>query len=56
MLVRFDLVFWHINNYWLFNAKSCFYLYIKYMIKNIFRYAQLKDKTVLFLTIQFNIS
>ena len=24
------LVLWHINHYWLFNAKSCLYTYIKY--------------------------
>ena len=28
-LVWFDRVLWHINRYWLFNAKSCFYIYIK---------------------------
>ena len=26
------VVLWHINYYWLFNAKYCFYLYTKYMI------------------------
>ena len=31
-LVWFGLVLWHINHCWLFNAKSCFYIYIKYMI------------------------
>ena len=31
-LVWFSLVLWHINPCWLFNAKSCFYIYIKYMI------------------------
>ena len=28
----FGLVLWHINQCWLFNAKFCFYMYIKYMI------------------------
>ena len=28
----FGLVLWHINYCWLFNAKSCFYIYIRYMI------------------------
>ena len=30
--VWIDLVLWHINHCWLSNAKSCFYIYIKYMI------------------------
>ena len=49
------LVLWHINHCWLFNANSCFYVYIKYMIcKHIFfRYTQLNDETVLI--IQFSI-
>ena len=52
----FTLVLWHTNHYWLFNAKSCFYIYIKYMIcKHIF-YIQWNDQTVLFQTIQFSIS
>ena len=43
------------NQYWLFNAKSCFYIYIEYMIcKHIFRY--INDETVLFPTIQFSTS
>ena len=25
------LVLWHINHYWLFNAKYCLYIYIKYI-------------------------
>ena len=28
----FGLVFWHINDCWLFNAKSCFYISRKYVI------------------------
>ena len=40
---------------WLINAKSCFYIYIKYMIcKYIFWNIQLNDQTVLFQTIQFS--
>ena len=36
-LVGFGLVLWHINHCWLFKPKSCFYIYIKYMIyKHIF--------------------
>ena len=31
-LVLFCFVSWHINHYWLSNAKSCFSIYIKYMI------------------------
>ena len=27
-----DLVLWHINHFWLFNAESCFYIYIKFVI------------------------
>ena len=27
----FGLVLWHIKHCWLLNAKSCFYIYIKYM-------------------------
>ena len=50
----FGLVLWNIKNCWLFNTKSCFYVYIKYMFcKQIL---QLNDQTVLFLTIQFSIS
>ena len=30
--LNFGLVLWLFNNCWLFNAKSCFYIYIKYMI------------------------
>ena len=30
-LVWFDWVLWHINHHWLFNAESCFYIYIKYI-------------------------
>ena len=26
-----NMVLWHINHCWLFNAKSCFYIYIKYI-------------------------
>ena len=29
---RFGLASWHINHCWLFSAKYCFYIYIKYMI------------------------
>ena len=29
--LRFGCVLWHINLCWLFNAKSCFYIYIKYI-------------------------
>ena len=53
LMTWFGLVLWHISHYRLFNAKSCFYIYIKYMIC---RYTPLNDKTVLFLTIQFSIS
>ena len=31
-LVWFSLVLWHINLSWLSNAKSCFCIYIRYMI------------------------
>ena len=30
-LVWFDWVLWHNNNCRLFNAKSCLYIYIKYI-------------------------
>ena len=30
--VNISLISWNINCCWLFNAKSCFYIYIKYMI------------------------
>ena len=37
-LVWFGLVLWYIKHCWLFNAKFCFYKYIKYMIcKHIFQ-------------------
>ena len=32
--VWFCLVLWHISHCWLFNAKSCYYTNIKYMISN----------------------
>ena len=32
-LVWFGLVLWHINPCCLFNAKACFYIYSKYMIR-----------------------
>ena len=32
-MVWFRLVLLHINRCWLFNAKSCFYIYIKYKLK-----------------------
>ena len=50
-LVWFGLVLWHINHYWLFNAKSCFYIYIKYIwfVKTFSRYKKLNDQIVLFL-------
>ena len=32
IFIWFGLVLWDINHYWLFKAKSCFYIYIKYMI------------------------
>ena len=44
---------WHINHCWLFNAKSCFYMNIKFA-STFCRYTKLNDQTVLFLTIQFN--
>ena len=31
-LICFGLVLWHINEYWLLNSKSCFYIDIRYMI------------------------
>ena len=56
-LNKFGLVFWHINHsYLILNPVST---YTKYMIcKHIFffRYIQLKDQTVPFLTIQFSIN
>ena len=54
--VGFGLVSWYIIHCWLFKAKSCFYLYIKYIwfVNTFCRYTQLNDQTVLFLTIQFN--
>ena len=30
-MVWFGLVLWHINQYRLFNAKSCLFIYIKYI-------------------------
>ena len=33
-IVRSGLVLWHINHCCLFNAKSCFYISIKYLICN----------------------
>ena len=35
-MVWFGLVLWHINYCWLFNAKSCFYIYIKYIRFGLF--------------------
>ena len=32
LVFLFGLVLWHIKDGWLFNAKFCFYIYIKYMI------------------------
>ena len=50
-LLCFALILWYINHCWLFKVKSCFYIYIKYIIC---RYAQLNEPTVLILTIQFS--
>ena len=52
------LVLWHINYYWLFNAKSCFYIYIKYIwfVNTFFSDKKLNDQTVIFLTIQFSLN
>ena len=30
-MIWFDWFLWHINNCWLFYAKSCLYIYIKYI-------------------------
>ena len=50
--IWFGLVLWHINHCWLFNTKSCFYIYMKYMIcKHILKITQLNDLLVLFQTI-----
>ena len=45
-MIWFDWVLWHINYCWLFNAKSCLYIYIKYIydlsthfVDNIFKQA-----------------
>ena len=52
----FGLIFWHINHCWLFNAKFCFYIYIKYIwFENTFCRYTVKW-SVLLLTIQFSIS
>ena len=58
MCLWFGLVLWHINHCWLFNAKSCYYMYILNIlfINTVCRYTQLNDSIVLFLTIQFSIS
>ena len=46
-------VFSHINHCWLCNAKSCFYIYIKYIIyKHILYIHTVKWSTVLFLIIK----
>ena len=50
------LVLWHINHCWLFNAQSCFYIYIIWFLNTFCRYTELNDWTVLFLTIQFSLS
>ena len=57
-IVWFGLVwFYGLVIFWLFNAKTGFYKYTKYMICNhIFRYAKLNDQTVLFLTIDLSIN
>ena len=54
--ISFCLVWWHIKYCWLFNAKSFFHTYIKYMICKHILSIQLNDQTVLFLTIQFSIN
>ena len=56
-LVWFGLVLWLINNCWLFNAKSCFYMYIKYIwfVNTFCRYTLLNHQAVQFLAIQFSI-
>ena len=55
-LIWVGLVLWHINRCWLFNAKSCFYIHIEYMICKHILFIQLNDQTVLFPKIQFSIS
>ena len=52
----FGLVLWHIKHRWLFKAKSCFYMYIRYMFHKRFEDKQLTDQTVLFLIILFSIN
>ena len=44
---RLGWVLWHINHYRLFNAKSYFYIYIKYLIH---KYILLSDQTIQFST------
>ena len=59
VLVWFGLVLWHINYGWLFNAKSCLYIYIKCMIsKHILDhiFIQLNDQTSLFQAVKFSMS
>ena len=34
-MLSFGLVLWHINHYWLFNAKSSLFIYIKYEVHKI---------------------
>ena len=57
--IKFVSVFWYVNYCWLFKAKSCLYIiYAKDICfeNTIFKYTQLNDQTVLFVTIQFSIS
>ena len=54
------LVLWHINHCWLFNAKSCFCLYIKYIrfgLVGFYRMSAIVDYLMpnLFFTYIFNI-
>ena len=44
-LVWFGLVLWYITHCWLFNAKSCFYIYTKYMIRKPILYIHTLKKS-----------
>ena len=44
-MIWFGWVLWHINLCRLFNAKSCLYIYIKYIYKsNIYQYSRYRKK------------